>query len=177
MLRCSPSSHCTPCGAPTPRCLIHRLSTLIFSFRCQVSHTLAMFTARQLLLQETEVLRLSFITSAVYAFACALTGVMWREWVVTGGGNANFVFGVRFVFINISHACASSRSLPAVPCLWLIRKRPFLSAVQRVTLVAGTRCCRRCWPIAGGYEATNPRQQAKKNTLTERSRGRMERVK
>jgi hypothetical protein len=77
----------------------------------------------------------------------------------------------------LSHACASSRSLPVVPCLWLIRKRPFLSAVQRVTLVAGTRCCRRCWPIAGGYEATNPRQQAKKNTLTERSRGRMERVK
>jgi hypothetical protein len=89
-----------------------------------------MFTARQLLLQETDVIRLSFITSAVYAFACALTGVMWREWVVTGGGNANFVFGVRFVFISFSHARASSRSLPAVPCLWLIRKRPFLSAVQ-----------------------------------------------
>jgi hypothetical protein len=69
-----------------------------------------MFTARQLLLQETDVIRLSFITSAVYAFACALTGVMWREWVVTGGGNANFVFGVRFVFMNFSHACASSLS-------------------------------------------------------------------
>jgi hypothetical protein len=58
-----------------------------------------MFTARQLLLHETDRIRLSFITSAIYAFACALTGVMWREWVITGGGNANFVFGVRFVFV------------------------------------------------------------------------------
>jgi hypothetical protein len=56
-----------------------------------------MFAARQLLLQHTDFIRLSFITSAIYAFACALSGVMWWEWVVTGGGNANFVFGVRSV--------------------------------------------------------------------------------
>ncbi len=85
-----------------------------------------MFTARQLLLQETDLIRLSFITSAVYAFACALTGVMWWEWVITGGGNANFVFGVRFVIIIFSHFCALfSNLLSAVPYLWPIRKKIF----------------------------------------------------
>jgi hypothetical protein len=53
-----------------------------------------MFSARQLLLPQTDFIRLSFIASAIYAFACALTGVMWWEWVIVGGGNANFVFGV-----------------------------------------------------------------------------------
>jgi hypothetical protein len=60
-----------------------------------------MFSARQLLLPETDFIRLSFITSAIYAFACVLTGVMWWEWVITGGGNANFVFGVRFECISL----------------------------------------------------------------------------
>jgi hypothetical protein len=82
-----------------------------------------MFTARQLLLQETDLIRLSFITSAVYAFACALTGVMWWEWVITGGGNANFVFGVRLVFIIFSYFCAFSNLLSAVLYLWPIRKK------------------------------------------------------
>ncbi len=144
----------------------------------QLSHTLAMFAARQLLLQHTDLIRLSFFTSAIYAFACALSGVMWWEWVVTGGGNANFVFGVRSVSRPFFHRVRSQTCSSAVPYLWRIREHPPPSCPSTRLLVirapsptplAGTRCCRRCSHTAGGSKTANQRQEQvqRKSTATD----------
>ncbi len=114
--------------------LYHSTCTSVSLTLHQVSHTLAMFSARQLLLPETDFIRLSFITSAIYAFACALTGVMWWEWVIVGGGNANFVFGVRSVCAAVPPATCHLTLFLVVLYRWPTRTPPPPSFTARSPL-------------------------------------------